>query len=147
MATFERVVRGEILLDLVEPPVELVGDLHVVAPRLGNDPDAHHRLTRLLQDRLFVLRTEIRETDVPETNRLLPVGLDDEVVELLRRGQPALGVDDELGLVSDDLAGREIDIFLVQRVHDVQGRQTVRREFRRVHPESHRVALLPLDLR
>src|SRR5262249_30606588 len=74
--------------------------------------------------------------------------LDNDVPELLVRGQPALGVQDELiGLPAGhrllaDVAGGHIDVLVPDGLDHLAGCQVQRRQLLRVEPDAH--AVLPL---
>ena len=81
------------------------------------------------------------------------VGLDDDVGELLRLGQPAerghrvLEVDARGGGLLADLAGRHLDVLLPQRPDHVAGGHVARGQLVGIEPDPHAVVLLAEDHR
>ena len=79
---------------------------------------------------------------------LVASGLEDDILELLRRFEPAERghrVLERLALGHGglaDLARRHLDVLFLQRLDDVGGRQPARRQLFRVDPDAHAVVLL-----
>src|SRR5439155_2687130 len=104
-------------------------------------------------DELVVLRGELDARHVLQAQvRAVGIGAQDDVLELLRVGEPALGGDgvDELLRARarrlSDLAGGELRVLLVQRADQIGGREAQLREAIGPHPDAHCVVLGAEDL-
>ena len=88
-------------------------------------------------------------TSLTRTLRPSAVGAEDDVLELLRLGQPAEGGDGELERLAGcgrrllaEVAGRHLHVLLADGVGHVAGGQVQRRQPLGVDPEAHAVVLL-----
>ena len=127
------------------------------AERIGaggeEDADEGGLVPVVAADEIVVLRAQLDARDVGQAyRRAVGIRADDDLAELLRVGEPALGRDrvDEVLLAADrrlaDLAGGELRVLLVDRGGDVAGRQLQLREAVGQEPDPHRVVLGAEDL-
>ena len=139
--------------DFVHGLHDAVGDLERVGARQQEDADQRRLPAVHAPDELVVLRGELDARHVLQAQvRAVGIGAQDDVLELLRVGEPALGGDgvDELLRARarrlSDLAGGELRVLLVQRADQIGGREAQLREAIGPHPDTHRVVLGAEDL-
>ncbi len=127
--------------------------VHVECVRVREllDADAQRFVAGVLQSAAVVLGAHLRMAHVLEQHQ--PVGgvLDDDIVKLLRTGEPAhdlhrdfkslLGVGRRLA----ELACGNLHVLLGQRIHHVSGRQPASGQPHRVQPHAHGVFALAED--
>ena len=124
-----------------------------VSQRVGAGPlvdrEGHGRLAVERAGLVVALGAQLDAAHVAEPDHApLGVGLEDHLGELLGIGEPAQGRDRELeGLAGGDrrlaeLAGRDLDVLLLDRADHVRGGQVAERHLLRVEPDPHAVVAL-----
>ena len=122
-------------------------DLQRVRRRELRDAEADGLATVVAQVARVVLGPDLDARHVlQQDQRAVDAGLEDQLAEVLGRGQPALRADAHVkrlparrGLRAHRARGN-LDVLLAERAHHVAGRQLAGREAQRVQPDPHRVA-------
>ena len=79
-------ILGQILLDLLDASVELIGDGNMIRTGLRGEGDGHHRNAAVAaQNRALILRRQNGLADIAKLDDRSVGLLDDQVVELFRR--------------------------------------------------------------
>src|SRR5262249_44956199 len=136
----------KVLLQLLHGRHDFTIDRERVGAGLGIDEQGR-RIAAIHVGRAAVIRgADLDPTDVADAGHASSVvGLDDDVGELLGRGQPAERFDVDLisfvtrgrRLVQD--TGRDLKILRAQRGEHVAGGEIVGRRLVRVEPDAHRI--------
>ena len=121
-------------------------DRERVGAGLGEDQQGR-RIAAIHVGRGAVIRgADLDPADVADARHAsLVVGFDDDVGELLGRGQPAERLDvDLIGLVARDRrlvqdTGRDLQVLRAQRREHVAGIEIVGRDLVRIEPDAHRI--------
>ena len=113
---------------------------------LGEDQQRYAGAAIHIGGRAVIRGADLDASDVAEARHpSLIVGFEDDIEELLRRGQPAQGLDVELiGLMGGNRrlvedAGRDLDILGAQRGQDFARIETMGRDLVRIEPDAHRI--------
>jgi hypothetical protein len=132
--------------------VHILRHLERVGARQRQDPDPNRVLPAQAQILRVALRTKFDAPDVTQAQEpAVGVRAQDEVTELFRGAEAALGVDRDLVrlIATDrrraDCPGRDRDVLSLERGHDVAGREPVLVHPDGIEPEAHRVAALAED--
>src|ERR1700751_945239 len=143
----------KIFLQLLHLRQNFMLDRERVCSGLGVD-DQGRRIAAIHVGRVAVIRgADLDPTDVADAGHASSVvGFDDDVGELLGRGQPAERFDVDLisfvtggrRLVQD--TGRDLKILRAQRGEHVAGGEIVGRRLVRVEPDVHRIFATALEL-
>src|SRR5262249_4097965 len=150
----DRVDAGwKILLQLLHRRQDFMIDGERVGAGLGIDEEGR-RIAAVHVGRAAVIRgADLDPTDVTNAGHASSaVGLDDDVGELLRRGQPAERFDvDLIGLVTRDRrlvqdAGRDLQVLRAQRREHFAGVESGGRGLVRVEPDARRIFASALEL-
>ena len=143
----------KVLLQLLHARHDFTIDSERVGARLGKDEQGR-RIAAIHVGRVAVIRgADLDPTDVADAGHASSiVGFDDDVGELLGRGQPAERFDVDLisfvtrgrRLVQD--TGRDLKILCAQRREHVAGGEIVGRCLLRVEPDAHRIFATAMEL-
>ena len=143
----------KVFLQLLHGRHDFTIDSERVGAGLGKDEQGR-RIAAIHVGRVAVIRgADLDPTDVADAGHASSiVGFDDDVGELLGRGQPAERFDVDLisfvtrgrRLVQD--TGRDLKIFCAQRREHVAGGEIVGRCLVRVEPDAHRIFATAMEL-
>ena len=114
----------------------------MVGARLRNDHANHHRFTVLTQDTAQVFRCQFCPSDVFETDDIVGIFLDDQVVELFCRMHQPQGTDRQIDRIPFDATGRQFHVFRIHGILYVQWGDAIACHLDRVAPQSHGVTFL-----
>ena len=150
---------GEVLLEPLHRLDDLVGHVEGVGAGELEDGHAGGGLARDVAPLVVDLAAELDPGHVLDPGQaragadfLALRGLDDDLAELLGRGEPAEGGHGVLEALvyrrrgRADLAGGDLDVLLLDRREDVERRQVPGLELLRVDPDPHAVVARPEDL-
>ena len=136
---------GQVGLDLRQRGANAVRDVERIGRRLLDDAD-RHRGRAAEESRVALLAgAELHPRDVLEAHGEAFDVLDDDLGELLRRGQAGLRQDRELAVVALDPAGRDFDVLRAQRRLDLLHGDVVGGKPGPIEPHPHGVAALAED--
>jgi hypothetical protein len=128
-------------------------DCERVGARLGIDEQGRRIAAVHVGCGAVIRGADLDSTDVTDTGHASSaVGLDDDVAELLRRGQPAKRFDvDLIGLVAGGWwliqdTGRDLQILRAECTEHLVCPEVVRRNPVRIEPDTHGVLAAALEL-
>ncbi len=146
--------RRKTLGELVHPRDRRVPDLEGVGARRLEDTDRGRFLAVQPRTQGVVAGGQLQPCNVGEPHDLaVGAALEHDVAELLGRAQAALRVDQREKVAAvrhrlgAELAGRDLDVLLADRAHDVTGGQAARSDLVRIQPDPHGVVAAAEDLR
>ena len=96
-----------------------VRDGERVGGRLAHDAEADRGLAGLVELEAVVLGADLDPGDLAEPDEIAVLAGDDDLLELLRRGEARIRLHGQLALRRLDAAARQLDVLALDRVLDV----------------------------
>ena len=102
---FDRYIFRQVLFQLFDTVVSLVGNLDMIGTRLGHDYTDYHRFSVFTQDTAQVFRCQFCASDIFEADDIVGIFLNDQVIELFRCMHQTQGTDRQVDRISFDATG------------------------------------------